>query len=489
MKVLVANPPAYLWNDKRRYIQGGSRWSHSMMMSKEEVTSRRSQGFFPYTPYPFFLGYAASYISDIADVKFIDGVVMNYDQDDFLKHVLKLEPDLLVMETPTVSIELDMRLIGIIKEKLNLKVAVTGIHASSQYSELLRTYKQIDFVLVNEYELTLHELIEKDLVGEEIKGLAFRKGDQIKFNGPRAVLKDISSLPFPYRDRYVAFYDDFTIKGRPNIQMITSRGCPVGCNFCYTTVFYENPIYRYRNVDEIIDEINFVISEFRPKQLYFDDDTITINPKHISDMAKAMIKENIDIPWTCMGDITVKRENLQIMKKAGCVGMKFGVESSNPETLKLMHKGIVSADKTFRFRQMLREEGLWAHATFSLGHPGDDPQAIVGTLEFAKKLRPNSLQVSIATPIPGTSFYEDAKRNDWLISSNWNDFDGNKGTVLNYPNLSHDEIDRLRKEFEIFWDEEKLKFPTRIKNIYFKKDEIINRKLGKYPRLEKVDLD
>ncbi len=481
MKVMVANPPAYLWDNNRRYVQGGSRWSHSIPMPKETVPVQRARGFYPYTPYPFYLGYAASVIQDICTMKFVDGVVLNMDQDDFLRAVGDFKPDLLVIEAPTVSFHLVMKLTSIIKDQFGSKIALAGIHVSSEYLNALRDNSHIDFVLVNEFELSLRELVEKDLNANGIKGIAYRLENKPVYNGPRPILKDISSLPFPYRDSSVIFYDDFSLAGKPNIQMITSRGCPVGCNFCYTTVFYENALYRPRTPENIVAEIREVIDRFHPKQLYFDDDTITINPKHISDISKEMIKEKIDIPWTCMGDITVKRENVRIMKKAGCIGMKFGVESISPETLGRMHKGIVTADKVYKFRQMLREEGLWGHATFSLGHPGDTPESIRATMEFAKALKPNSLQVSTATPIPGTHFYEEAVGANWLATEKWNDFDGNKGSVLNFPALSNEEIDKLKEEFIREWDQLRMRLPLRARNIYMRRKELKARLTGDYP--------
>ncbi|MHB8396222.1 MAG: B12-binding domain-containing radical SAM protein [Thermoplasmataceae archaeon] len=450
MKVLVANPPAYLWDEGRRYVQGGSRWSHSTKIDRSAVPKMLRSGRYPYTPYPFYLGYAASYLSSVADVSFVDGVILNYNQDDFKEKAKEISPDLLVLETPTVSFPLTMRLVEEIKKELDVKVAVAGSHISARHTEEMTQYTQIDFSLVNEYEETLMELVEKNLKPEDVRGLTFRSGTKVKFNGLRQVRKDISEYPFPFRDSSIAYYDDFTLTGHPNIQMLSSRGCPVGCNFCYTTVYFENPIYRPRKPENIVEEINELVTRFRPKQLYFDDDTISINPKHISELSRALIREKVDIPWTCMADITVKREVVDLMKKAGCIGMKFGVESVSPDTLKRMHKGIVTEEKTLRFRKMLKEMGLLAHATFSLGHPGDSRESILSTIKFAGMLKPNSLQVSMATPLPGTHFYNEAVNSGWLSTTDWNEFDGTKGSVLNYPHLSKEDIDQL---YSLFWDE------------------------------------
>ena len=293
--------------------------------------------------------------------------------------------------------------------------------------------------------------------------------------------KNISDLPFPYRDKTVVFYEDFTLSGYPNIQLLSSRGCPVGCRFCYTTTFFENPIYRARSAENVISEIQYVIENFHPRQLYFDDDTITINPKHIIEVSEAIIRAGIDIPWTCMGDITVKRDTLKLMKKAGCIGMKFGVESPNPETLKRMHKGIVTANSTMKFRHMLKEERLWAHATFSLGHPGDSFEVLKSTIDFAKQLRPNSLQISIATPLLGTPFYKESLERNWIITENYNDYDGNKGSVLSYDQLSNEQIDAIKAEFESAWKKETKKLSFIIGNARYNRKSVMARLLGDYP--------
>jgi radical SAM superfamily enzyme YgiQ (UPF0313 family) len=483
MKVLVANPPAYLWDDNRRYVHGGSRWSHSMSLSKNKAEEMIKKGDFPYTPYPFYLGYAASYVSTLCDLFFIDGVVLNYNQDEFIHKAIMISPDLLVIEAPTLGFSLIMEVCKIIKEHTQCKVAVTGIHVSSEYLQSMAEFSVIDYILLNEFEETLRDLIEKNLDGTGIKGLLYRNKGKIVNNGPRPVIKNISALPFPFRDQSAVFYNDFTLVGNPNIQILTSRGCPVGCRFCYTTAFFENPIYRGRNADNVVEEIKYVIDRFHPKQLYFDDDTITINPKHIKEVSEAIIKEGIDIPWTCMGDITVKRDTLKLMKKAGCIGMKFGVESPNPETLKKMHKGIVTANNTMKFREMLKEEKIWAHATFSLGHPGDNPEVLKATIDFARKLSPNSLQTSIATPIVGTPFYKESVEQKWIITDNYNAFDGNKGSVLSYDGLSNRQIDAIRSQFEDFWNKERLKPIMAITNIIYKRKLIMARIMKNYPKV------
>jgi radical SAM superfamily enzyme YgiQ (UPF0313 family) len=236
MKVLIANPPAYLYNEGRRYIQGGSRWSYSEFIPRKEALRSTL-----YMPYPFFLGYAASYLrahSD-ADVEFLDAAAELQNEVDFLRRLKSSQPDLLVVEAPTVSWNPIMRVLREAKSALpDMKVAVTGLHVTGLGVQALVGQPQVDFALTGEFELTLAELVDRALDPRGVRGLIYRDGDRLVDNGRRPLDADLSRYPYPERPPHlIDRYYDFAIAGRPNVQMLTSRGCPVGCNFCYTTFF------------------------------------------------------------------------------------------------------------------------------------------------------------------------------------------------------------------------------------------------------------
>jgi radical SAM superfamily enzyme YgiQ (UPF0313 family) len=442
MKVLIANPPAYLYDENRKYVQGGSRWSHSYHISRS-LAKRTTM----YLCYPFFLGYASSYLraNSNAEVTFLDACAELMNENEFHNQVMHLNPDLLLIEAPTVSFQLVMRLLRWIKTDMpDLKIAVAGYHVSGLGVKVMKDESVIDFALMGEMELTLAELVNKNLDPTNVAGLIWRKGDAVTFNGFRPVDDNISRYPFPERQKHIInMYNDFALKGAPTVQMMTSRSCPVRCNFCYTNVFYKDPKYRCRTPENIVDEMLYVKKEFGAKQIYFDDDTISINPKHLQNLCNYMIQNKVDMPWTAMADITISKENVHLMKKAGCIGLKFGVESADPAVLKQMHKGIISTEKTLAYRKLLMDEGIWAHATFTIGHTTDTAESIKTTVEFAKKLDPDSLQFAIVTPLPGTPFYDEVKANGWLASEDFNKFDGVNYSIINLPQLKSAEIEGL----------------------------------------------
>lgn len=446
MKVLLANPPAYIKDYDRHFVQAGSRWSFTMRVPKDSGYKDH------YLPYPFFLGYSSALLKPNFDVKTIDACALDFDEREFVEYVVAHDPDVLVLEAPTVSFPLVMDVIQEIKENIGCEIVLAGSHVTALAKEVMEKYPFIDYCLLGEYELTLKELMEH--LGKEsesnkslraIKGLGFRHGNEIIVNERRELLKDLDSLPFPDReDLPIKYYHDFEIAGKPCAQLLTSRGCPSGCIFCVERqVMWASPFYRKRNSAKVVDEMVFVKEKYGAKQVYFDDETMTINRKHVKSICDEIIDRELDIPWTCMGDITLDYDTLKLMGKAGCVGVKFGVETVNTKTLSEISKTFLNLEKAKQFVKWCKELNIWSHATFMIGLPGDTEKDVSETLKFAIDLDIDSAQFSIATPFPGTPFFDMARENGWLTTLDWTMYDGANCAVINYPWLKKEEIEKL----------------------------------------------
>lgn len=460
MKVLVATPPAYIGNHDRHFLTS-VRWSHSLQIPKKSGCKDH------YFAYPFFIGYSSALLKRDTDVqiKAVDACALDFDEKEFTNYVEKYSPDLLVVEVPTVSFPLVMDLLGEIRGCVG-KIAVGGGHITALTSEVMRSYRFIDYALIGEYEITLKELVEHesmDKVDREdlklIKGIAFRDDKNVVVNKRRELLKDLDFLPFPDRDDLrVENYRDFEISGRPCIQVLSSRGCPFSCAFCLRRqVIYSSPLYRKRDPAKVVDEMELCKEKHGAKQIYFDDDTMTVDRRYLREICEEILVRGFDIPWASMGDITLDRETLELMRKAGCVGLKFGVETTDIETLEKSGKGFVKTEKVKQFREWCRELDIWTHATYMVGLPGDTEEKIKATLRFAKKLDTESAQFSIATPLPGTPFFSQAKEKGWLRTLDWTRYDGNNYSVLNYPSLSKENIEDLYRYMCDSWRKHKIK--------------------------------
>jgi radical SAM superfamily enzyme YgiQ (UPF0313 family) len=452
MNILLANPPAYLFDDKRHFIQAGSRWSFTIPIPKTSLCNTH------YLPYPFFLGYSSALLKKEFPehkIKTIDACALDMNEKEFINYVKRFSPDILVVEIPTISFSLMMKVLETIKHEVDCSIILSGPHVTALYSDVLKEYNFIDYCLIGEYEFALLNLIKSIIANfkvKKIKGIAFRKGDDIFFTERAELIKDLDILPFPDRDDLpVKFYHDMEICGTPLGIILSSRGCPFSCNFCVERqVVYSAPVYRKRKPEKVVEEMKELKDKYKVKQIYFDDQTMTVDRTHVKAICDKIISTGLDIPWACMGDVNLDYESLKLMKKAGCVGIKFGIETIDEISLQNTKKLFIQKKKVEDFVKNCKRLNIYTGATFSVGLVGDTKKGILTTLKFAKNLDLDNFQVSISTPFPGTPFFEFVKSKGYLLTEEWINFDGNSNAVVSYPNLSKEEIENLRNFFGRF---------------------------------------
>jgi len=197
-----------------------------------------------------------------------------------------------------------------------------------------------------------------------------------------------------------------------------------------------------RNVYEEIKWITENIPEMR--ELSFDDDTFTANRQHAQEVAR-LIKP-LGISWTINARANTDYETLRIMRECGLRHVVVGFESGNAQILKNIKKG-VTKEQAVQFAKDCKKLGLSIHGAFIMGLPGESRQTIAETIKFAKDLDLNSIQASLASPYPGTEFYDMCKEQGWIASDNFLDDSGHQKCVINYPNLSNAEIFNSVEEF------------------------------------------
>jgi radical SAM superfamily enzyme YgiQ (UPF0313 family) len=175
------------------------------------------------------------------------------------------------------------------------------------------------------------------------------------------------------------------------------------------------------------------------KEVFFDDDTLTDDRRRVEEIARAMGK--LGIPWACNAKANVPYETLKIMRDNGLRLLLVGYESGNQQILINIKKG-VRVERAKQFTKDCHDLGIKIHGTFIVGLPGETPETIKQTISYAKELNPQSLQVSIAAPYPGTALYKQAKENGWLPDDDATLLDehGVQSAMLSYPNLNRTEI-------------------------------------------------
>lgn len=204
---------------------------------------------------------------------------------------------------------------------------------------------------------------------------------------------------------------------------------------------YASPKYRSRSAASVVDEMQYCQQKFGARQFYFDDQSFVVKKKHVMDICAEIMRRGLAVPWTVMGDaMFVDREMLEAMAKAGCIGMKFGVESADQTILKAIGKPL-DLEKAKQVARWCKELGIRTHATFCLGLPGETVETIKKTMAYMEEIEVDTAQVSKAVPYPGTPMYEWAMKNGYLTTMDLGNFDGMGDSIISYPGLSNQEID------------------------------------------------
>ena len=439
-RVMILNPP---WKaNGRRGVRAGSRWPFTT--KNEDIRG------LPYTPYPFFIGYLSSLLKEngIQSVV-VDGVAENLEHFRFAQRVVGYRPRVIVIETSTASYIIDNLWIMKLRNWLpDVKIIVTGPHVSAYGKETIATNGFIDFVVRGEYEIATAELIRCILDGVDytaIKGLIYRNDDGEIIDNGRPDIIDVDVLPPPERITLPIYnyVDLFCGMKYPSLQVHASRGCPYKCVYCaWPQVVYGNHVYRFRKPEHVAKEILNAIKQFGFKSFYFDDDTFNIGKKRLANLCYHINKCGLNnIPWGAMARAdTTDFETLDLMKKAGLTAIKFGVESGNQRLVDNAEKSLL-LDRVTQTVSWCRELNILVHLTFTFGLPDETEETIRQTIEFAKKLNPDTAQFSITTPLPGTKYYNELKNTGNLLTTDWERFDGGLYTVIKTDMLSSQQLE------------------------------------------------
>jgi hopanoid biosynthesis associated radical SAM protein HpnJ len=420
MKTLFLNPPSY------EDFDGGA---GSRYQATREVWS-----FW----YPTWLCYPAGMIPGS---RLLDAPPEHIDQAGTVR--IAQEYDLVVLHTSTPSFKLDVRTAEMIKESNpRALIGFVGAHVTVRPEEALRVSSAIDFVVRKEFDLPVKELWEGRR-WEEIEGISFRRNGTVVHNVDRPALTgaELDRLPFVteiyHRDldylKYNSPYCQY-----PYVSLYSGRGCPARCTFCLWPQVTTGHSYRTRSAENVLEEVREMPRLFpQMKEIFFDDDTFTADPPRARRIAGMM--KPLGLCWSTNARANVDRETLEAMKEGGLRLLVVGYESGNDQILKNIHKG-VSTERARRFTSDCHKSGILIHGTFILGLPGETRETIEETIRYARQLKPETLQVSLASPYPGTDFYKYVADNGFLVESVYNDEAGYQKCTVSYPGLSAAEI-------------------------------------------------
>jgi anaerobic magnesium-protoporphyrin IX monomethyl ester cyclase len=422
--------------------------------------------------YPKWLAHSAGVaIKNGHEVDLVDAPAAGYTVQAVIDRIKAKNIEAVVCDTSTPSILNDVSVIeALVAATPSLHILLVGRHVSSLPRETLAMSASLQAVAIREYEYTVRDWLEAKACNADLSavdGLVYRAATgEIVSNKPREAIKNLDELPFVSEvyKRFLRTPDYFYGHSLwPLVVFDTSRGCPYHCSFCVYPQTFSGHTMRYRSVGNVADEFDFVSREMPEiKTVMLEDDTFIISKPRTLELAQELIRRGNKLPFdaNCRADIGAEGELLSTLHKAGARLFCVGFESGDVDVINGMKKN--NDDRrdakyhaeAHRFVRRCRESGIMVHGCFMVGNLNETPASMENTLNFAKKLRPDTAQFFPIMVYPGTTAYEEAKKRNYIQIEDWGAWltkDGLHNSVVTLPNITHEQLvgfcDRARRSF------------------------------------------
>jgi anaerobic magnesium-protoporphyrin IX monomethyl ester cyclase len=388
-----------------------------------------------YMPPPFGIIQLAAYLErevEDVDIELVDCTAEGLGWDDIDRAIERYDPDIVAAGAfATCNAYLVIRTLEAAKRIDGDIITVTGgQHFSATAQESLQTYPEIDLIVRGEGEETLVDLVRKPGELERVEGISYRRDGRVVHNPPRPLIQDLNDLPFPgyhlVRDLVKKYhFAAMAGKNAPYALVEGSRGCSHRCTFC-TQWKHWGGAKRLKTPGRIVDEIEYCYHEFGSRFIWLTDDDFGPGNRAERLAGELLDRELGDdlmlfLQWRC-DDVIRNEAVLPKLRRAGLYWVMMGVESPSEDTLRSYRKGIEPTQAS-RAVEMVKDNDIFSHAMFVIGHRNDSSETIAGLREFADDLDPDFAIFTALTPFPGTQIYQEARENGWIEDDNWSHYD------------------------------------------------------------------
>ena len=393
------------------------------------------------------------------ECRLIDANILQIPNDELLKMIEKENPDLLCVSINVSTAKAGNTLALEVKKKLNKKVIIGGVQASSVTERTLRQ-TQADAVVLGEAEATVLELVQKDCDPHDVMGLAYLENDQVVYTPKRPLIKDLDDLPWPAYHLLppLKMYKSRSRKS-PVAPIFTSRGCPYQCIFCSSSskksVF--GPTFRVRSPENVVGEIEYLAKNFGVRQVDVLDDNFTLDMARTDKICDLLIEKKVKVLINLQNGVRADRLTRDLvfkLKKAGVYKAGIGIESGDPQIIKNIKKSL-DLEQVKRAINWFREAGIIIYGFFIFGHPGEDEEKMQRTIDFAIEANPHIANFVGSVPLPGTELYDIIEKEGKFTKSVIDGVEGGyQGGIYSFElgKVNQDLINKfLKKAFREFY--------------------------------------
>ncbi len=346
--------------------------------------------------------------------RIIESDIFDLDVAGVVKEVVAERPTYLGITLFTVGVLSAVAIAREVKAQApDIKIIVGGPHVSSMGVETMERFPEFDFSVIGEGERILTDLLDVLEAGGDISsiaGIVYRDGPFTRQTSGRAVNKVLDELAMPAWDLlqnfpkvYKAAIYDFP-RG-PVASIAASRGCPFHCKFCDTSTFGAR--VRHYSPIKVFEMMRHLYETYGVRHVMFVDDLFLASKVRTTELCNMLLASGMGLTWSCTARVdTVKPDILQLMKKAGCWEISFGLESGSNELLQKMDKA-ADIEKSEQAVKWTAEAGIRTKGLFMLGYPGENEETIRQTKEFVQRIPMTIMNLTKFTPYPGSPIYRD----------------------------------------------------------------------------------
>ena len=383
-------------------------------------------------------------------VRLLDGEVEGLTMDELLADLRAFGPDLVVVNTGFPSIDSDMAIARRIKEALpDSRVLAFGVYFTMLEKQAFENYPFLDFCIVGEPEMTFNDLLqslnEKQPNLDEIRGLMYRNGNDLRVNPPRPLLEDLDQLPLP--DRSLLKNERYRLPHNNKIFTLinTARGCPYSCTYCIVKTYYGRKARRH-SLARILEEVEICRDKFGIQDFLFWEEVFSLDKDFVRGFCQAVIDKGWNIRWAATTRVTaVDAETLALMKHAGCYLIGLGIETGNQSILDAAKKSQKLEDVR-RAVTLARQARIQTMGHFIFGLPGETPETAERTIRFMLDLDLDYMQCYCAVPYPKTELGEMARAQGWIQAEKWSEYDFGGNSIMQTGTMKREDVDYFRRK-------------------------------------------
>ncbi|MDK2918059.1 MAG: hypothetical protein PWQ37_792 [Candidatus Petromonas sp.] len=406
--------------------------------------------------------YLKSFVEKDFSEIYIEEYTVNNDLDYILGEIYKGDYDIVCFACYIWNIAETLEIVKNLKKvNKDVRIVLGGPEVSYGPKEILNRHKYIDYIVYGEGEVTFKELLnflikERGKI-DEIKGLAYRQGENIYINESRAPIEKLDHIPFPY--------EDFKELENRIVYYESSRGCPFNCQYCLSSTIKG---VRYFSLDRVKNDLKKFV-DANVKQVKFVDRTFNASKKHclevmkyLKDIDNGRINFHFEITAGLLDE-----EILDFLKdiREGLFQFEIGVQSTNEDTIKEIRRN-ADFDKISHVCKKLATFGnIHLHLDLIAGLPLEDYRTFLNSFNEVYNLKPDKLQLGFLKLLKGSGIRMNEQKYGYIYKDN------PPYEVLENDFISYGEILRLKyieEMVELYYNSHNFDFSVEfIINNYF----------------------